>query len=87
VVLNKDLCCLLAIILAGYEPSVAYIKVYFTCSPSSEFFINPLPAIWPPASLQLLSLPDITIWEPTSVEKLSKMATNLFLVYLARGWF
>jgi len=38
VVLNKDLWCLLAIILAGYEPCVAHIKVYFTCSPSSDMF-------------------------------------------------
>jgi len=86
-VLNKDLCCLLAIILAGYEPCVAHIKVYFTYLPSSDiFFINPLPAIHLPASLPLLSSPNTTIWEPTLVEKLSKMSGNLFLVYLARGW-
>ena len=41
-VLNKDLCCLLVIILAGYESCVAHIKVYFTFSPSSDIFHKPL---------------------------------------------
>ena len=34
-VLNKDPCCLLVIILASYKPCVAHIKVYFTFSSSS----------------------------------------------------
>ena len=39
--LHDAVCCLLAIILAGYEPCVAHINVYFTCSPSSDIFHKP----------------------------------------------
>ena len=80
VVLNEDLCCLLAIILA-ISRYISLVHLPLT------FFINPSPAIRPPASFPLLSLPDTTIWEPTSVEKLSIRVGNLFLVYLARWWF
>ena len=31
-VLNEDLCCLFTNILAGYQPCVAHVKVYFTSS-------------------------------------------------------
>ena len=51
------------------------------------FFHKPLARHLAPASLPLLNSPDTTIWEPTLVEKPSKMAGNLFLVYLTRGWF
>ena len=43
------------------------------------FFINPLPAIQPPASLPLLSSPDTTTWEPTSVEYYLKWRETCFL--------
>ena len=58
--------------LAGYEPCVAHIKVYFTSSPSSDsrsdIFHESLARYPAPATLPLLSSPD-TICEPTSVKR------------------
>ena len=48
VVLNKDLCSLLTIILAGYEPYVVHIKVYFTSSPLFGIFHEILARHLPP---------------------------------------
>ena len=42
--------------------------------------------IRPPASLPLLSSPDTTIWEPTSVEKLSKMMGTELLEQVWNSW-
>ena len=45
---NKHLCCLLAIILANYEPCLANIKVYFTSSSSFNIFHDPPACHLPP---------------------------------------
>lgn len=51
VVLDEVLCYPLIIILASSEPYMAHNMVYFTYSPSSDIFHNPLPTIRPPATL------------------------------------
>jgi len=79
VVLNKDLCFLLAIILAGYEPCVAHIKVYFTSLPSPDIFHKLLARYLAPASLSLMNSPDTTIWEPTLVNNYLNWREACFL--------
>ena len=53
-------------ILAGCEPCVAHIKVYFTSSLLSDIFHEFLACHPAPTALPLLTLPDTTISGPTS---------------------
>ena len=90
VVLNKDFCCLLAIILASYGPCVPISRSILLVHLPLTFFHKPLARHAAPASLPLLSLPDTTIWEPTSLKKLSKLVGTLVLyIYRDHGayWF
>jgi len=58
---------------------VAHIKLYFTSSPLSDIFHEPLAHHPAPITLPMLSLPDTTIWEPTAVKKFLKWQETCFL--------